>query len=85
MRPRRQSTAQTIRVDIGDGAAVNTFVPTQTFGAGIDRMNSTAVEKLFTQPAIDTGAVRRLADRILPAEHRVACRGLALEPGRHLE
>ena len=52
--PTSQSAAQTIRVDIGDGAAVNTFVPTQTFGAGIDRMNSTAVEKLFTQPAIDT-------------------------------
>ena len=52
--PTCQSAAQTIRVDIGDGAAVNTFVPTQTFGAGIDRMNSTAVEKLFTQPAINT-------------------------------
>ena len=52
--PTSQPAAQTIRVDIGDGAAVNTFVPTQTFGAGIDRMNSTAVEKLFTQPAIDT-------------------------------
>jgi len=51
--PARQSAAQTIRVEIGDGATVNTFVPTQTFGAGIDRMNSTAVEKLFTQPAID--------------------------------
>ena len=51
--PARQSAAQTIRVEIDDGATVNTFVPTQTFGAGIDRMNSTAVEKLFTQPAID--------------------------------
>jgi hypothetical protein len=40
-------------VDIGEGAEVNTFVPNQAFGAGIDRMNSTAVEKLFTQPAID--------------------------------
>jgi F5/8 type C domain len=47
------SVAQTIRVDIGPGAEVNTFVPTETFGAGIDRMASAAVEKLFTKPAVD--------------------------------
>ena len=50
------SVAQTIRVDIGPGAEVNTFVPTETFGAGIDRMASAAVEKLFTKPA-PTGSV----------------------------
>ena len=47
----RLAVAQTIRVDTS--AEVNTFVPEQAFGAGIDRMNSTAVEKLFAQPAVD--------------------------------
>ena len=49
----RAARAQTIRVDVGEGAEVNTFVPNQTFGAGIDRMSSVAVEKLFTPAAVD--------------------------------
>jgi F5/8 type C domain-containing protein len=42
--------AQTIRVDIS--RPVNTLVPTQALGAGIDRMPSAAVEKYFNQPAL---------------------------------
>ena len=44
--------AQTIRVDIS--RPVNTFVPTQALGAGIDRMPSAAVEKYFTQSALES-------------------------------
>ena len=46
--------AQTIRVDTSPGALANSFVPEQALGAGIDRLASGAVEKFFTQPAIDT-------------------------------
>jgi len=47
------TTAATIIVDITPSAASNTFVPTEALGAGIDRLSATAVEKLFTKPAID--------------------------------
>jgi hypothetical protein len=42
---------QTIRVETA--RSVNTFVPNQALGAGIDRLASAAVEKLFTKPAVD--------------------------------
>jgi hypothetical protein len=42
---------QTIRVETAH--PVNAFVPNQALGAGIDRMASAAVEKLFTKPAVD--------------------------------
>jgi hypothetical protein len=45
--------AQTIRVDAAPDHATNSFIPTQALGAGIDRMPSAAVEKYFTQPALD--------------------------------
>lgn len=45
--------AQTIRVDVAPGAEANSFVPSEALGAGIDRLSSTAVEKLFTRQAID--------------------------------
>jgi hypothetical protein len=51
--PGTSANAQTIRVDVGEGAEVNTFVPNQAFGAGIDRMNSRAVEMLFTPAAVE--------------------------------
>jgi hypothetical protein len=44
--------AQTIRVDISH--PVNTLIPTQALGAGIDRMPSAAVEKYFSQPALES-------------------------------
>ncbi len=47
------AAAQTITVDTAPGAAVKEFVPNQAFGAGIDRLNSVTVEKMFTKPAID--------------------------------
>ena len=45
--------AQTIRVDMTPDAVAGSFVPTQTLGAGIDRLGATAVQKLFTKPAVD--------------------------------
>jgi F5/8 type C domain len=48
------ASAQTIRVEIGPGATINSFVPEEALGAGIDRLNADAVRQLFTGPAIDT-------------------------------
>ena len=45
-------SAQTVRVDTSH--ATNSFVPNQALGAGVDRMPSAAVEKLFTPAAIKT-------------------------------
>jgi F5/8 type C domain len=42
--------AQTVRVDVSH--SVNTLIPTQALGAGIDRMPAAAVEKYFAQPAL---------------------------------
>src|SRR5215469_4634416 len=44
--------AQTVRVDVS--RPVNTLIPTQALGAGIDRMPAAAVEKYFTQPALES-------------------------------
>lgn len=49
----RPAAAQTIRVDATPSAGTATFVPNQALGAGIDRLDATAAEKLFSQPAID--------------------------------
>lgn len=46
--------AQTIRVDTAPAGPVRSFAPNRALGAGIDRMDAVAVEKLFAQPAIDT-------------------------------
>jgi len=43
--------AQTVRVDLS--RSVNTLIPTQALGAGIDRMPSAAVAKYFSQPALE--------------------------------
>jgi hypothetical protein len=48
------AAAQTISVDTTPSATSNTFRPNEALGAGIDRLSSAAVEKLFAQPAIDT-------------------------------
>ncbi len=45
--------SQTIRVEVTPDAEARSFVPNQALGAGIDRMGSAAVEKLFVQPAVD--------------------------------
>ena len=44
--------SQTIRVDATPGHAAKTFSPTETLGAGIDRLNSAATDKLFTEPVM---------------------------------
>jgi len=44
--------AQTIRVDITPDHVANTIIPNQALGAGIDRMSGAAIDKLFTEPAI---------------------------------
>ncbi len=44
--------AQTIRVDATPNHAVNTFIPTEALGAGIDRINTSATDKLFTEPVM---------------------------------
>jgi len=46
------SFAQTIRVDSTPSHVAKTFVPTEALGAGIDRMNTAATDKLFTEPVI---------------------------------
>ena len=45
--------AQTIRVEMTASQSTNSFVPTEALGAGIDRMQSATVEKVFTPPIID--------------------------------
>jgi hypothetical protein len=44
--------AQTIRIDRTTGHAINSFIPTETLGAGIDRLNSAATDKLFAEPVM---------------------------------
>jgi len=44
--------AQSIHVDATPGNEVNKFVPTEALGAGIDRINTTATDKLFTEPVM---------------------------------
>jgi len=44
--------AQTVRIDIS--RPVNTLIPTQALGAGIDRIPSAAAEKYFSQPALES-------------------------------
>ncbi len=46
------SFAQTIRVDSTPSHVVKTFVPTEALGAGIDRINTAATDKLFTEPVM---------------------------------
>jgi hypothetical protein len=43
---------QTIRVDATPDHAVNSFVPNQALGAGIDRLPSNATDRIFTEPVI---------------------------------
>jgi hypothetical protein len=46
------SFAQTIRVDSNPSHVAKTFVPTEALGAGIDRINTSATDKLFTDPVM---------------------------------
>ena len=43
---------QTVRVDITPGHVANSFIPTEALGAGIDRLNSAATDKLFAEPVM---------------------------------
>lgn len=47
------SRAQTIQVDITPDHSTNKFIPNQALGAGIDRMPAQAIDKLFTEPALN--------------------------------
>ena len=49
----RTMSAQTIHVDITTDHSTNTFIPNQALGAGIDRMNAVAIDKLFTEDALN--------------------------------
>jgi len=44
--------SQTIRIDATPGHALNSFIPAETLGAGIDRLDSTATDKLFSEPVL---------------------------------
>jgi hypothetical protein len=46
------SFSQTIRVDANPAHVAKTFVPTEALGAGIDRINTAATDKLFTEPVM---------------------------------
>ena len=48
----RDANAQTVRVDISPGHEVNSFVPNQALGAGIDRLPAGAADKLLTGPIL---------------------------------
>jgi hypothetical protein len=45
-------SAQTVRVDITPGHEVNSVVPNQALGAGIDRLPKGAVDKLLAEPIL---------------------------------
>src|SRR2546421_5736441 len=47
------SVAQTIRVDSTPSHAAKTLVPTEALGAGIDRLNASATDKLFTDSVMN--------------------------------
>jgi hypothetical protein len=70
------AAAQTVRVDVTPGHEVNSVVPNQALGAGIDRLPKGAADKLLAEPILG---------KILSAKHRTLCRSLALEPAGHLE
>ena len=44
--------AQTIDVDITPGHLTNQFVPTETLGAGIDRIATRSIDPLLAQPVL---------------------------------
>ena len=44
--------SQTVRVDITPGHAVNSFVPTEALGAGIDRIETASTDKMFAEPVM---------------------------------
>ena len=46
------SAAQTVHVDITPSHVTNSFIPTEALGAGIDRINTAATDKLFTEPVM---------------------------------
>lgn len=47
-----KASIQTVRVDITPSHVANTFRPTETLGAGVDRIPLAATEKTFTEPMI---------------------------------
>jgi hypothetical protein len=79
--PSAPGAADTVRVDVAPERQTNSIRPTEALGAGVDRLPYGASDKLFTPKTLQ----RRLAAGHLPAEHRAARGGLALEPARQLE
>ena len=47
------STAQVVKVDITPDHATNHFVPKKTLGAGIDRIQTVAIDKLMNKATLD--------------------------------
>lgn len=46
------AASQTVRVDITPGHVANSFVPTEALGAGIDRIDASSTDKVFTEPVM---------------------------------
>lgn len=46
------AASQTVRVDITPGHVANSFVPTEALGAGIDRIETSSTDKVFTEPVM---------------------------------
>jgi F5/8 type C domain len=49
--PSRITSAQTVYVDVTPGHATNHFIPSQTLGAGIDRIPTNAIDQTLNNPA----------------------------------
>lgn len=79
------AAAQTIHVDITPSHSTNHFVPSQTLGAGVDRIPVAAIDKDL-QPAV---LEKVFAAGWQPVTYRQNTepggRGLALESQRNLE
>ena len=71
--------AQTIRVEISPGAAANSFVPEEALGAGIDRLNADGRTAALHAAGHRHDPLGRLADGVVPTEHRTPRRSVALE------
>ena len=76
--------AQTIRVDATPGHAAKTFfIPTETLGAGIDRLNFAATDKLADSH--ESGALpvgRRLVSYHRQNTELISKRGIGIRRGR---
>ena len=74
------ASSQTVRVDITPGHAVNSFVPTEALGAGIDRIDTVSTDKVFAEPVMRQVLSAGWNSCHLSPEYRTPRGGLALEP-----